>query len=180
MSVTEQLADYDDDEISSPGGDTFNGVLSKKLGLEIRHVRESMGWSRGYMCSMLPCRIGDRTLLSYEQGTRQLTVNRLVEICAVLGREPDEIMGAAVQKARIHLENLNMKIDLRAVLRDNNPTYRPMVQWARNCLNKTPSGITELTPAAVRALADLSGFAEKRLANYLAEFRPSNCKPKKG
>jgi len=65
--------------------DTSDKVISRALGEELRRAREALGWSRGHLVARLPSGIGERTLLSYEHGTRHLTALRFVELCRALG-----------------------------------------------------------------------------------------------
>ena len=160
---------------SATGGvkaDVAERAISRALGEELRRAREACGWSRAQLAGMLPSGIGDRTILSYEHGTRHLTVLRLIEMCRTLGVAADTVVAHALQRARIHLENLNLRIDLHAMLRDSSDKFRPMAQWARNKLNESPDGIAELAPAAVRELATFVGYTDRELANYLARFVP--------
>jgi transcriptional regulator with XRE-family HTH domain len=59
--------------------------VSRALGEELRRRREALGWSRARLVACLPSGIKDRTLMSYEDGTRNLTVVRLLEVCQGLG-----------------------------------------------------------------------------------------------
>jgi hypothetical protein len=72
------------------------------------------------------------------------------------------------------LANLVLQVDLRALLNDESDTFRPMVQWARNKLNKHPDGVVELPPSSVAELADFVGYPYEDLAKYLARFAPEN------
>jgi len=56
-------------------------AISRALGEELRREREALGWSRAQLVARLPSGIGDRTLLSYEHGTRHSTALWLIEIC---------------------------------------------------------------------------------------------------
>jgi transcriptional regulator with XRE-family HTH domain len=147
-------------------------AISRAVGEELRRAREAKGWSRAQLVGMLPSGIGDRTLLSYEHGTRHLTVLRLVELCRALGVAAPSLLNQALQRARIHLQNLVLQIDLRQLLADNSDTYRPMSQWARNKLAENPDGVVELAPSSVRELAAFVGCQHRGLANYLARFIP--------
>jgi hypothetical protein len=77
-----------------------------------------------------------------------------------------------LQRARIHLHNLVLQVDLRVLLNDQSDKFRPMHQWARNKLNEHPDGVAELLPASVRELATFAGCGYLELANYLARFVP--------
>jgi transcriptional regulator with XRE-family HTH domain len=158
--------------VIEPTHDVAERAISRAVGEELRRAREAKGWSRAQLVAMLPSGIGDRTLLSYEHGTRHLTVLRLVELCRALGVAAPTLLNQALQRARIHLQNLVLQIDLRQLLADKSDTFRPMFQWARNKLNEHPDGVVGLAPASVRELATFVGCSHRELANYLARFIP--------
>lgn len=151
-------------------GEVSDKVISRALGEELRQAREERGWSRLQLVARLPSGIGDRTLLSYEHGTRHLTALRLIEICQELSTDAPALMRRALQRAQIHLENLALQVDLRWLIKDESDTYRPMVQWARNALNEHPDGVAEVEPAVVRNLALFLGCTHEQLGRYLAGF----------
>lgn len=119
--------------------------------------------------------LGDRTLLAYEHGLRQLTVLRLLELCQGAGEDAPDVLRRALQGARLALANLTLRVDVRRLAAHGNHRFRPMVQWARNKLNKCPDGVAELTPSAVIELADFMGCTHQDLAIYLARFLPENA-----
>jgi transcriptional regulator with XRE-family HTH domain len=150
------------------------GAIARALGEELRRSREGQGWSRAQFVMRLPSRIGDRTLLAYEHGLRQLTVLRLLELSQGLGVPATVIVGQAMQRARLYLQNLVLRVDLRALLRDDNRHYRPLAPWARNRLNHAEDGVIEVTPSGVRELAAFLGRTHRELAAYLARFIPDD------
>ncbi len=160
--------------VTDPQDDVTDKAFARAVGEEIRRAREEKGWSRAQLVAKLPSGIGDRTLLSYEHGTRQLTVLRLHEICRILGVSAPVLLSRALQRARIQLQNLVLHIDLRALLDDKSDRFRPMFQWARNKLNENPGGVVELEPSSVREMATFFGCSHLELANYLARFIPEN------
>ena len=89
------------------------------------------GWSRAQLVARLPFGIGERTLLTYEHGTRQLTVLRFNEICRALGIAAPTLLGQALQRARIHLQNLMFQID-SVNCSTTSDKFRSMVQWAHS------------------------------------------------
>jgi transcriptional regulator with XRE-family HTH domain len=155
-----------------PQSEVSEKTISRAIGEELRRARESLGWSRGHLVSRLPSGIGDRTLLSYEHGTRHLTVLRFIELCRALEVAAPTLLNQALQRARIHLQNLVLQIDLRHLLNDRSDKFRPMHQWARNKLNESPEGIVELPPSSVRELATFVGCQYQELATYLSRFIP--------
>jgi transcriptional regulator with XRE-family HTH domain len=150
-------------------------AIARAIGDELRRAREAGGWSRSRFVARLPSGIGDRTLLAYEHGLRQLTVLRLLELCQGAGVGAPEVLARALQGARIALANLTLRVDLWQLVQHRNEKFRPMVQWARNKLNKCPDGVAELTPSAVIELADFMGCTHQDLATYLARFLPEDA-----
>jgi transcriptional regulator with XRE-family HTH domain len=152
-------------------------TIAKALGEELRRARETKGWSRAQFVSLLPSGIGERTLLAYEHGIRQLTVIRLVELCDALGVTPPGTLTLALQKAEVYLQNLELQVDLRLLLADHGNKFRSIFPWARNRLTEEPDGIIELAPSAVRELAAFIGYPHDDLAGYLAKFTPVEPTP---
>lgn len=158
--------------MTDPHGEVTEKVIARAIGEELRRAREANGWSRGYLVTRLPSGIGARTLLSYEHGTRHLTLLRFIELCTALGYAAPVLLNQALQRARIHLQNLVLQIDLRLLLEDKNDKFLPMIQWAHNKLIEYPDGIVELPPSSVRELATFLGCPYQELAGYLAGFIP--------
>jgi hypothetical protein len=129
---------------------------------------------------LLPSEIGDRTLLSYEHGARQVTVLRLIELSQALGVPVTVLLGEALQRARLHLQNLVLRVDLRQLLQDDNNNYRPLLPWARNRLYRAVDGVVEVSPSGVSELAALLGRTHSELAAYLARFVPDDGQGGKG
>jgi transcriptional regulator with XRE-family HTH domain len=75
-------------------------AIARALGDELRWAREARGWSRAFFVKRLPSQIGDRTLLAYEHGLRQLTVLRLLELPQGLEMPAPVIVAQALQRAR--------------------------------------------------------------------------------
>jgi transcriptional regulator with XRE-family HTH domain len=163
-----------EDAFKEPFIERWNYMVSRALGEELRSAREARGWSRQLLADRLPSGIGHRTILSYEHGSRHLTAVRFIEICGVLGFDPATLMRRALQRARINLENLTIRINLHALLVDENVLYRPMMQWARNTLNENSDGITEVEPVVVKHLAAFVGCSYLGLAKYLSRFAPDS------
>jgi transcriptional regulator with XRE-family HTH domain len=152
-------------------------AIARALGMELRQAREAHEWSRAEFVKLLPSGIGDRTLLAYEHGLRQLTIIRLLELSEALDVPAADILSQALQRARLYLHNLVLRVDLRQLLADTNIHYRPMFQWARNRLNDTENGVIELTPSGLRELAAFIGRTPTELARYLAKFMPTDPEP---
>ena len=147
-------------------------AISRAIGDELCRVRESLGWSRQKFVERLPSGICERTLLSYEHGKRHMTLLRYLELCHALGVVAPTLLTHALQRARIALAILELQVELRPLINDGNPKFRPMVQWARNKLNKNPNGVVGISPSSVEDLADFMGHTYQDLAKYLTRFTP--------
>jgi transcriptional regulator with XRE-family HTH domain len=149
--------------------DVTDRAFSRILGQEIRRAREARGWTRVQLVEQLPSGIGDRTLLSYEQGIRHLSVIRFVEISKALGVAASELLARALEKAR-DLRAFSLRVNLRAVLRDQRDGFESVRRWARNRLKGDPSTEVLLAPMTIRELAVALDYSHAALAAYLAEF----------
>lgn len=147
-------------------------VICRAVGEEMRRTREAKGWSRRYLVTLLPSGIGVRTLLSYEHGTRHLTLLRFVEVCRAMGVSAPEVLGLALQRARLYLENLALWVDLGALASDGTIEFRFVIMWAHNKLIQHPAGIVKVAPAGVDELATVVGCSPRELAVYLTRFTP--------
>lgn len=149
--------------------DDSDRAFARILGQEIRRVREERGWTRADLVKQLPSGIGDRALLSYEHGTRALTIARFLEICRALGVAAAEVLDNSLEKAR-DLRAFSLRVDLRAVLRDQRAEFEAVRLWARRRLEGNPNAEVQLAPVTVREMAALLGFSHATLAGYLIEF----------
>ena len=154
-------------------GEVSEKFVSRAVGEELRRTREAGGWSRERLVTRLPSGIGIRTLLSYEHGTRHLTLLRFVELCWALGASAPEVLGMGLQRARILLDSVAVRVDLWALLADDTAEFRPVRVWAHNKLIECPAGVVEVIPAAVTELAVMMGCPGRKLGDYLARFAPS-------
>ncbi|MFC4858675.1 hypothetical protein [Actinophytocola glycyrrhizae] len=95
-------------------------------------------------------------------------------MCRALGVSAPLLMGLALQRARIYLDNLSVRVDLRALLADSTAEFRWMTMWAHNKLIQHPDGIVEIPPVAVRELATMIGSSHRDLAAYFTRFTPES------
>lgn len=160
------------DPLADATEEQLDKEISRAIGDELRRAREALGWSQRQLVARLPSGIGERTLLSYEHGARNFSFLRFLELCRALGVDAPSLVRRALQRARIHLQNLTLRVDLRELLQDRSNTYRPVMQWARNTLNENPNGTVDIEPVVVKHLALFVGCGYHDLANYLAQFIP--------
>jgi transcriptional regulator with XRE-family HTH domain len=149
--------------------DDQDPTFTRVVGQELRTAREARGWTRIHLVDQLPSGIGDRTLLTYEHGTRQLTVNRFVEICRTLGIAAPQVLETALRKSA-ELQIVTLRVSLPAVLRDQRTEWEPVRFWARRRLSDSAADEVLLPPAVVRELAAVLGFSHDALARHLFQF----------
>jgi transcriptional regulator with XRE-family HTH domain len=148
-------------------------VVKRALGVELRRAREMLGWSRAELADHLPA-MQEHVIYTYEQGVRNCTVARLVEICEPLGIDPPEVLGLALQRAKMEARILGLVIDLRAVARDDSAGYRPVQRWAHVRLEdgSVSNGVVRLSHAVLREMAVILGYTRESLVRYLSAFAP--------
>jgi len=77
----------------------YDETFSRALGNELRRAREEAGRTRAQLATGLPSDIDDRVLLSYEQGSPQLTMEGLFQLCGELGASAPELLAKALEQA---------------------------------------------------------------------------------
>jgi transcriptional regulator with XRE-family HTH domain len=150
-------------------GEPSDTAIARAIGEELRNARTAVGWSRLQLVSRLPSGIGDRTLLSYEHGTRHLTVLRLIELCHALEVAAPTLLNQAMQRAQIHLQNL--------ALDDAPTTPKPatLAAVADHITEIITSGTHNQTKALVEALvAKVTITAPDRLIPVFRIPQPRN------
>lgn len=129
------------------------------LGDEIRRLRKKRGWTRKELNDRLQSDISLQTLATYELGTRQISVIRLVELCVALGELPHELIARVHERVFAGEESGRLRIDLRAVVRDTQVELLPLRRWALGRLNEQDSASeVSLDIAALERMAELCGI----------------------
>lgn len=150
----------------------LDDAITSAVGEELRRLREARRWSRGQVVAMLPSRIGDRSLLAYEHGTRQLSLLRLAELSWALDVAASTVFSRGLQRSRLLLHRSTLAVDLRALAADERVHFKALVQWAKNMLCDCPDGIAEVEPATVKHFARFVGCSEKEMTDHLLRFTP--------
>jgi transcriptional regulator with XRE-family HTH domain len=148
-------------------------AYQRVLGDELRSLRKQRGWTRKELNSRLQSDISLQTLATYELGTRQCSVVRLVEICAALD------VPAHVLLQRVH-ERLfggasagHLAINLVAVVKDERPQLAPLRRWAHGRLQQLPhdsSPDVHLDLPALEYMAQLCQLSTIGLIQTLREL----------
>lgn len=79
-----------------------------------------------------------------------------------------------MQRAREALRTLTLQVDLTSLIRDKNPEFSPVRNWALKRLAED-SDVASLEPAVVREMALIFDISRTTLIDYLATFAPSSA-----
>lgn len=153
--------------------------FARILGNELRTARKQRGWTRKQMRAHLAANnaendeISLQTLATYELGTRRISVERLVELCAVLGQPPDQLLLRATTGAFRTEHDDRMEVDLSVLARSDDPRLTHLRRWAAVRLRQPPAdlpAVEELDAHALAALAELAGTTSTELAHALRDL----------
>jgi transcriptional regulator with XRE-family HTH domain len=137
------------------------GTYQRVLGDELRRLRKQRGWTRRDLNRRLQSDISLQTLATYELGTRQCSVVRLVEICLALNEVPHELLARVHQRVFSESPVGRIRIDLRGIVRDDQPSLLPLRRWAKGRLTEMnghqPTEVS-LDIAALERMAELCGI----------------------
>lgn len=145
------------------------------LGDELRKLRRERGWTRKELNQHLQSEISLQTLATYELGTRQCSVVRLVELCVAMDELPQDLLAKVHRRVFID-EPGRVRVDLRKVIADTQPELLPLRRWAEDRLNHgsgaAPAEI-QLDLAALERMAELCGIPTVDLVGRLRKLTTS-------
>lgn len=148
-------------------------VVARLLGEELQSIRRQRGWTRKQLQDRMPSRVSVQTLATYEMGTRQCSVTRLIELCCAMGVFAHELL-AGVYERSAQLDWTNrLVLDLRRVVNDQQAALAPLRRWAQGQLDRLPLGqncIVSLDLCALYPLAELCGMTTGELIMRLREL----------
>ena len=136
-------------------------TYQRVLGDELRRLRKQRGWTRRDLNRRLQSDISLQTLATYELGTRQCSVVRLVEICIALDEVPHDLLARVHQRVFSDSPVGRIRIDLRKVVRDTQQDLLPLRRWAKGKLAESNGGThstdVNLDISALERMAELCG-----------------------
>lgn len=147
------------------------------LGQALRAARQKRGLTREELVSRLPTEIGDRTLLSYEQGIRRPNVSRIMELCIALGITASSLL-AEVERAMSDPTELPIYLNLQKMVCDayaRSHVSERVMRWASHHLRVDPiAGAILLSPDLIRELAIAFEMSHADLAKVFLAFSVSH------
>jgi transcriptional regulator with XRE-family HTH domain len=157
-------------------------AIIRAIGDELRRARTSAGWSRPELIKRMKTQIPVNTYACYEQGIRQCSIPRLIEICRALEVGPPDLIGLALQRLQLDLDKSDVRIDLCKIIHDDREALEPLRQWARNRIevnartaDSNESTVVRLQWAVVTEMAVFCGVSQSQLFGYIREFTPESA-----
>lgn len=155
-------------------------TYQRVLGDELRRLRKQRGWTRRDLNRRLQSDISLQTLATYELGTRQCSVVRLVEICLALDEVPHELLGRVHQRVFSDSPVGRIRLDLRKIVRDEQPELGPLRRWAKGRLAESnghhPPDVS-LDITALERMAELCGMDTLDLISRLRKITGTPTDP---
>lgn len=138
------------------------------IGQELKQAREKAGLSRVALVAKLADGVGDRTLLSWEQGVRRIEITRLIEICTVLSISVLDLIGTVLDQLETP-SALTLRVNTHALAADRTHGYKRIQEWARRRCPDTDKAIV-IASETVREMAAMANLTHDNLARYLLKF----------
>lgn len=148
-------------------------TVGRAAGLLLRSYRRARGWTISDLRKRMATVLSPKTLVTYETGTRTLSVERFVEQCYALGLEPGAVLTEALgQCTGTEIADAAwIWVDLAALARmKSGPQLRPLRRWAAAVIRDLPAGRRAevvLTAPALRLLTELCGVDQAALRRSL-------------
>jgi hypothetical protein len=143
-------------------------AYQRALGEELRTLRKRRGWTRKELNERLQSEISLQTLATYELGTRQCSVVRLVELCVAMEETPHALL-ARVHRRVFTDEPGRVWVNVAAVIEDTHPQLLPLRRWCQDRLSRAggaPADI-QLDRPALEWLAEVCGMPTTELVSRL-------------
>lgn len=169
--MTDQTTTHDDGSLSVA---QWRRELCCATGFELRAVREDLGWSRDYVAQRLPDQLGERTILSYEHGTRVMSLTRFVEYSQTLDVDPPALLSFALGRIG-SVTAFTLRVYTEDIALDLTPEFDKAQSWARRRACQYPNeAVVDLNPTAVRELAVVFEYDFVELSRYFYRFSDRN------
>jgi transcriptional regulator with XRE-family HTH domain len=155
--------------------------FARVLGRELLAARHAAGMTRREMRAQLPTDLSMQTLATYEQGTRIMSVTRLIELCMALNVSPLEVMRRAYEKkfaaqdatAGADDDDGGWWIDLRAAAVRTD--LRPLAKWAQLRVLEGDEVTVRLDSHCLGYLCTLCGLDREALRTHLPLIDPERA-----
>jgi transcriptional regulator with XRE-family HTH domain len=151
--------------------------LAHHLGDELRSARKALGWTREELRDQLIAAGGDdlclQTLATYELGTRNIYVKRLVQIALTMNVAPQKLFDRALVRTFGDFGRTHLEVKVSALAHTRDPRLGRLRPWAEvrhRQADYDPAALVQLDPPAIQTLADLSGLGPTELMAALTDL----------
>ncbi|MCG8925425.1 helix-turn-helix domain-containing protein [Lentzea sp. CC55] len=141
-------------------GQIDTAAYQRVLGDEIRSLRKRRGWTRKELNKRLQTEISLQTLATYELGTRQCSVVRLVEICHALDVPAHEVLARVHERFFGDTPAGHLALNLAAVAATDNSRLIPLRRWAAGRLHALPPGVSPEVHLDLPALENMAQLCQ--------------------
>jgi transcriptional regulator with XRE-family HTH domain len=146
-------------------------TYQRVLGDELRRLRKQRGWTRRDLNRRLQSDISLQTLATYELGTRQCSVVRLVEICLALDEVPHNLLSRVHQRVFSDSPVGRIRIDLRRIARDEQAALLPLRRWAQGRLTENNGHAPPEVSLDITALERMAELCGMQTVDLIASLR---------
>jgi transcriptional regulator with XRE-family HTH domain len=146
-------------------------TYQRVLGDELRRLRKERGWTRRDLNRRLQSDISLQTLATYELGTRQCSVVRLVEICIALDEVPHDLLARVHQRVFSESPVGRIRVDLRRIVRDDHAALLPLRRWARGKLTEYNGHHPPEVNLDISALEQMAELCRMETVELIARLR---------
>ena len=146
--------------MQTANGRIDTAAYQRVLGDEIRSLRKQRGWTRKELNKRLQTEISLQTLATYELGTRQCSVVRLVEICHALDVPAHEVLARVHERFFGDAPAGHLTLNLAAVAATDNPRLVPLRRWAAGRLHVLPPGASPEVHLDLPALENMAQLCQ--------------------
>ncbi len=155
---------------------TANGQIDtvayqRVLGDEIRSLRKQRGWTRKELNKRLQTEISLQTLATYELGTRQCSVVRLVEICHALDVPAHQVLARVHERFFGDAPAGHLTMNLTAVAATDDPRLVPLRRWAAGRLHALPPGVSPEVHLDLPALENMAQLCQLPTVELIRTLR---------
>ncbi|PXY20895.1 helix-turn-helix transcriptional regulator [Prauserella muralis] len=144
-------------------------AYQRVLGEELRKLRKKRGWTRKQLNERLQSEISLQTLATYELGTRQCSVVRLVELCLAMDERPQNLL-ERVHRRVFSDEPGRVRLNLARVVADDQPELGPLRRWAQGRLAQSTGEEVQLDFSALERMAELCNLDTQDLLARLRKL----------
>lgn len=166
----------------NPEDDQIDRAIVRAIGEELQRARIGLRWTRRELVERMRTNVPVNTYACYEQGIRQCSIPRLVEICEALHVSALEVLRLTFQRLELDMNEAMVWIDLRKIIDDEREELRPLRRWAHEYMkddaltaNPDEPAVARVSWDAVRELGRACGLPKERLRSYIRDFTPESA-----